>query len=391
MSEKRSVRTIPATRRLEDVVERKSRVLFIRNIPFATKEEVVKELFSKLGEIKKFFAKIEDRGIAFVTYYDIRDAEKAHTEMNHHVIDSREIQVHYSLPKESELNLHETLENHANLYVLMKNCETFPTKEQFKEHFEKCGEVAEVREMESKPNVKFVEFYDSRHAKKAIETCHNEEWEGGLLEVKYASFSKNDIDRIEKTQQQLDDMRRNQGKERMREYNNRRNNTNDERKRDYHDDRRDRDRRYPSYPPSFPPQYMNGYPPYPPQYHQGYMNNYPPQYFMPYPPMQQNNPPQNNQNGQNQQRKDAIPQQYPPQFRPNQYYPPPYAQNQPSQQNNQQQQNRVNQPPQNIPPANPQQQRHQQSFDFNRSPQRQFDGRQQPSQNDVYHQQNPYH
>lgn len=48
--------------------EKPTRTLFIRNIPYTTNEEEVRQLFSPFGDIKLVFSLIQKRGLAFVTY-----------------------------------------------------------------------------------------------------------------------------------------------------------------------------------------------------------------------------------------------------------------------------------------------------------------------------------
>ncbi|EKE40955.1 hypothetical protein ENUP19_0337G0010 [Entamoeba nuttalli] len=187
----------------EDIVERKSRILFVRNICFNTNEESIKKLFEKYGEIKKVFCQIENRGIAFITFYDIRDAIKAHEELNKKEIGGRPIKIHYSLPKDNEINKIDSLENHANLYVILRGFQKIPTNDEIFHYFEKFGEVSEVRDSADKITIKFIEYYDSRAAVKALESSNNAHWNEGTIEVKYASFSKKDLERIVETKNQL--------------------------------------------------------------------------------------------------------------------------------------------------------------------------------------------
>lgn len=67
MSERRERRDSPKRQR-DFPAERKSRVLFVRNVGFNTPEEKLRELFDRYGEIKKVFSQIPQRGIAFITY-----------------------------------------------------------------------------------------------------------------------------------------------------------------------------------------------------------------------------------------------------------------------------------------------------------------------------------
>ena len=81
------------------------------------------------------------------------------------------------------------------------------TREEARDLFSKYGEVMEVRESEKKGYIKFVEYYDSRAAIRAIEEGNGATYKDGTMEVKYASFSKKEIERIEASRNQLKKMK----------------------------------------------------------------------------------------------------------------------------------------------------------------------------------------
>ncbi|ELP84885.1 RNA-binding protein, putative [Entamoeba invadens IP1] len=190
----------------KDEKERPSRTLFAHNISYNVPETEIKELFSKYGELKKVFSKIDDRGIAFITYYDIRAAEKAHNDLDNLKLNGRTIKVHYSLPKGNEINQPEVIENHANLYVMFKSCTVRPSRGEAFEFFSQFGEVTEVRDS-SDPTVKFVEYYDSRHSARALKESKGMSFKGGVIEIRYASFSKKDVERIEQSRERIKGLR----------------------------------------------------------------------------------------------------------------------------------------------------------------------------------------
>jgi RNA recognition motif-containing protein len=63
-------------------LERPCRRLFVRNCNFDVREDEIKELFTAYGEIKNFCDLISRRGICFLTFYDLRGAERARTALN---------------------------------------------------------------------------------------------------------------------------------------------------------------------------------------------------------------------------------------------------------------------------------------------------------------------
>jgi len=58
------------------VDEKPSRTLFIRNVQYETPEKEIHDMFSKFGEIRKFFNIVAKRGMAFVTYVSDRKKKK---------------------------------------------------------------------------------------------------------------------------------------------------------------------------------------------------------------------------------------------------------------------------------------------------------------------------
>jgi len=71
--------------------ERPCRTLFIRNIKYETNSDDVRHQFEEHGEIKTFFDLISTRGMVFVTYYDLRAAERARERLQGSEISGRPV------------------------------------------------------------------------------------------------------------------------------------------------------------------------------------------------------------------------------------------------------------------------------------------------------------
>eukprot|EP00727_Mastigamoeba_balamuthi_P006374 m51a1_g2357 putative rna recognition motif domain containing protein (275) ;mRNA; r:605986-607226 len=71
--------------------ERESRVLFVRNIEFATPLWQLRELFGAFGQLKHLYDLVSRRGICFVTYYDIRSAREAKERLDNGREDESEV------------------------------------------------------------------------------------------------------------------------------------------------------------------------------------------------------------------------------------------------------------------------------------------------------------
>ncbi|EPZ34545.1 RNA-binding domain-containing protein [Rozella allomycis CSF55] len=137
------------------------RTLFVRNIEYGCPEQEIRELFEPFGDIKSIYNLIEKRGMAFVTYYDIRCAERAKREMNGYRMKSdRCIDVHFSTPKDDDLNT--------------DRCDE--TKNQLSELFGQYGSVKSVRIYKDTPN---------RHCVDAFNSIEGKEINGGTFELRY--------------------------------------------------------------------------------------------------------------------------------------------------------------------------------------------------------------
>ncbi|CAI2162719.1 3578_t:CDS:10 [Funneliformis geosporum] len=168
-------------------LERPCRTLFIRNIQYGSKTELVRSKFEEYGEIRDIFDIIEKRGMLFLSFYDIRAAEKAKVEMQNYEFGGRKIDVHYSLPKENEEMIYcDRDKNQGTLFITLKEGKAPLDNEALIHHFSQFGEVKVVREYRTHPNQRFVEFWDSRACTRAHDATLNAEYNGGHFDCKFA-------------------------------------------------------------------------------------------------------------------------------------------------------------------------------------------------------------
>lgn len=153
--------------------EQQSRTLFVRNVSYNTSERTLMDLFKKYGEVKRVFNLIDKRGMAFITYYDIRDAQEAKRDLQGYDFEGRPLDIHYSIPRDDE-DQAKNEENNSTVFARLRGG-TGPlrdkppmTNREVKRLFEEWGSVKEVRECRGKPFQKFVEFYDIRHSEKCL-------------------------------------------------------------------------------------------------------------------------------------------------------------------------------------------------------------------------------
>ncbi|KAG0269549.1 hypothetical protein DFQ27_003012 [Actinomortierella ambigua] len=124
-------------------MERPCRSLFIRNIGYSTGDEVIRELYSTYGDIQNFHTLLDRRGMAFISYFDLRHAEDAKASTHGQLVDGRALDVHYSLPKQD-----------------------FSRSERVrKEHNQSLHRIGADREWS-------IEFYDSRACVRAYNEAH---------------------------------------------------------------------------------------------------------------------------------------------------------------------------------------------------------------------------
>eukprot|EP00727_Mastigamoeba_balamuthi_P009852 m51a1_g549 hypothetical protein (437) ;mRNA; r:445993-447915 len=180
-----------------DPNERKSRVLFVRNVSYEANEKDVKELFERHGDVKKTFMLISRRGIGFITYHDIRDAERAKRELTGHLVCGRPIDVHYSLPRDGGgFQGGGTGEDDGSAGVLQVILRELKDPSQadsaaVEEFFSGVGEIKEFSPLpnpipDSKDVYFAIEFYDTRACEKAIDKYHDTTWDKGRWHITWA-------------------------------------------------------------------------------------------------------------------------------------------------------------------------------------------------------------
>lgn len=81
-------------------VEAPCRTLFVRNLGFRANGRRIAEAFAKYGPLKETADLIDKRGLMFITFFDVRHAEKALKGLHNSVVESRKLDVHFSLPKQ---------------------------------------------------------------------------------------------------------------------------------------------------------------------------------------------------------------------------------------------------------------------------------------------------
>lgn len=169
--------------------ERPCRTLFIRNIKYETNSEDVRRSFEEHGDIKTFFDLIATRGMVFVTFFDIRAAERARDRLQGSEISGRPIDVHYSLPRDDQKQGGDRDKNQqfqGNLIVTLKDSVQTIDDNEVRRKFQQFGDVKSVMPVGDRADQRYVEFYDIRACDEAFDRLRHQGLQDGTMDVTYA-------------------------------------------------------------------------------------------------------------------------------------------------------------------------------------------------------------
>ncbi|KAJ7826093.1 hypothetical protein B0H14DRAFT_3110689 [Mycena olivaceomarginata] len=168
--------------------ERPCRTLFIRNIQYDTDDRAVRNIFEEHGEIQSFFDLISTRGIVFLTYYDLRAAERARDRLQGSEISGRPIDVHYSLPQDDQSKGGDKNQQlQGCLQVTLRSSPSGQIDDNEVRHkFEQFGDVKSVKPVGHRSDSRFVEFYDTRACDEAYDRLRHQGLQDGVMDVVFA-------------------------------------------------------------------------------------------------------------------------------------------------------------------------------------------------------------
>ena len=136
---------------------------FFSNIQYNVSAETFIEFAKKYGEIMNMYNLIPKKGLAFVTYYNIKDAKNAVDKANNQMLEGRQVKTNYA--KKSSYPQNDPRTTCSALLV-----RTMPgsklTLEKIKTEMSKFGEIYSFNESEQ--NLYFIKFCDIRDAQKAV-------------------------------------------------------------------------------------------------------------------------------------------------------------------------------------------------------------------------------
>ncbi|KAJ7103126.1 hypothetical protein B0H15DRAFT_811057 [Mycena belliarum] len=170
--------------------ERPCRTLFIRNIKYETNSDDVRRQFEEHGEIKTFFDLISTRGMVFVTYYDLRAAERARDRLQGSEISGRPIDVHYSLPRDDHAKGGDRDKNQqlqGCLQVTLRGSQVGHIDDNEVRHkFQQFGDVKTVKPVGDRPDSRYVEYYDTRACDQAHDRLRHQSLQDGIMDIVFA-------------------------------------------------------------------------------------------------------------------------------------------------------------------------------------------------------------
>lgn len=149
---------------------KRSNALFIKNLPYNLTYDEFLKIFGQFGEIASISLHIKDRGIAFLTYYDLRAAEAAKNKLQGFNVYGRFPAIDYSYkpPNYSKVDPRE----YSSLIKVKTISNSFLSKEDVQKNLSIYGEINEIKDFKENnskaDHISFlVLFYDSRCAHKA--------------------------------------------------------------------------------------------------------------------------------------------------------------------------------------------------------------------------------
>ncbi|KAJ7897304.1 hypothetical protein B0H14DRAFT_3081012 [Mycena olivaceomarginata] len=173
--------------------ERPCRTLFIRNIKYETDSQDVRNIFEEHGEIKTFFDLISTRGMVFVTYFDLRAAERARDRLQGSEISGRPIDVHYSLPRDDHAKGGRPRQESVKINMskqqlqgcLQQSGQPIDDNE-VRHKFQQFGDVKSVKPVGDRPDSRYVEFYDTRACDEAYDRLRHQGLQDGVMDIVFA-------------------------------------------------------------------------------------------------------------------------------------------------------------------------------------------------------------
>ncbi|GAA6039966.1 hypothetical protein JCM8097_002642 [Rhodosporidiobolus ruineniae] len=169
--------------------ERPCRTLFVRNLKYGLAPEDVRAPFAQIGDIKTFFDLLDKRAMAFITYYDSRAAMMAKDRLHNFHLMGRPMDVHFSLPRDADLAQEcDREKGQGTLSILLRNAPPgtpAPSDQEIYQRFAPFGDIKSVFPSPKRPDMKFIEFFDSRACVQAYDRVNHSPLAGGIADLHF--------------------------------------------------------------------------------------------------------------------------------------------------------------------------------------------------------------
>ncbi|CDW96601.1 hypothetical protein [Sporisorium scitamineum] len=130
---------------------------------------------------------VNKRGIAFITYYDLRSARDAMLAMKGALFGGRPINIHYSLPREEDKAQRcDRDKNQGTLFTVLKGANQDLNEDAVREVFAEFGDLKKIRDYPGQKNSRFIEYFDSRACQLAHDQLNGRSYLDGQWDLKFA-------------------------------------------------------------------------------------------------------------------------------------------------------------------------------------------------------------
>ncbi|GAA98917.1 uncharacterized protein L969DRAFT_88965 [Mixia osmundae IAM 14324] len=167
--------------------ERPGRTLFVRSVKYDTKPQDIRDMFERFGEIRSFYDIIGKRGMAFVSYYDLRAAQMAKERLQGTQLQGRPIDVHFGVPRdEDRKKACQRDDNQGTLFLTVTGAQQPIDDAALGQMFGQFGDLRDILPSGANPHQRFIEYFDARGAETAFDKLKDTPFLGGTLDLKYA-------------------------------------------------------------------------------------------------------------------------------------------------------------------------------------------------------------
>ncbi|KAG6878164.1 hypothetical protein C0993_011237 [Termitomyces sp. T159_Od127] len=126
--------------------------------------------------------------MVFVTYYDLRAAERARERLQGSEISGRPIDVHYSLPRDDNsrgVDRDKNQQLQGTLQVTLRNSPSGAPLDdgEVRRKFQQFGDVKTIKPVGDRSDSRYVEFYDIRACEEAFDRLRHQGLQDGVMDI----------------------------------------------------------------------------------------------------------------------------------------------------------------------------------------------------------------